>query len=94
MDSLAEEMPSDAIYEMWLNKTMNDPYLCPGFLKLSSNDFRAVALEVEYHPEFIRFVQKLEEWGIQMKQFMDDLKDFLWYSEYCDDIEVEIEVDN
>lgn len=83
MDDLKAEIPNEAINEMWLYKVANDPYLCPGFLKLSSVEFRAVALKVEYDPEFIRFVNKLEEWGIQMHQFMDDLKDFLWYSDYC-----------
>lgn len=83
MDSLQAEMPSDAIYEMWTYKIANDPYLCPGFLKLSSAEFRAVATMVEYHPEFIRFVNKLEEWGIEMKQGMENLKDFLWNSDYC-----------
>lgn len=83
MDMLGEEIPSDAIYDMWVYKIANDPYLCPGFLKLSSAEFRAVALKVEFHPEYIRFVNKLEEWGIQMKQFQDDLKEFLWYSDYC-----------
>ena len=83
MDAIQAEIPSDAIYSMWLYKVANDPYLCPGFLKFSSPDFRAVALKLEFHPEFMRFVQKLEDWGIQMNQFMDDLKEFLWYSTYC-----------
>lgn len=83
MDMLGEEMPGDAMYEMWLYKIENDPYLCPGFLKFSGPEFRSVATKVEYHPEFIRFVYKLEEWGIEMKKFMDNLKDFLWYSDYC-----------
>lgn len=83
MDDLHAEIPSDAIYDMWLDKIANDPYLCPGFLKLSSAEFRAVAIKVEYDPEFIRFVMKLEEWGIEMFQFMDDLKWFLWDSDYC-----------
>lgn len=83
MDTLKAETNGDAIYDMWLYKIANDPYLCPGFLKLSSIEFRAIALKVEFHPEFIRFVLKLEEWGIEMKRFMDDLKWFLWDSTYC-----------
>lgn len=43
MDDLQAEMPSDAIYDMWTYKVANDPYLCPGFLKLSSPEFRTVA---------------------------------------------------
>lgn len=83
MDTLQAETNGDAIYDMWTYKVANDPYLCPGFLKLSSTEFRAIATKVEFHPEFIRFVMKLEEWGIEMKQFMDDLKWFLWDSDYC-----------
>lgn len=83
MDDLMAEIPNDAIYDMWTFKVANDPYLCRGFLKLSSNEFRAVATKLEFDPEFIRFVNKLEEWGIHMKQFMEDLKQFLWYSSYC-----------
>ena len=44
MDAIQAEIPSDAIYEMWSFKVANDPYLCPGFLKFSSPDFRAVEL--------------------------------------------------
>lgn len=83
MDELMAEIPNDDIYNMWLYLIKNDPYLCPGFLKLSSTEFKAVATKLEYDPEFIRFVNKLEEWGIHMKQFMEDLKQFLWYSTYC-----------
>lgn len=83
MDDLKAEIPNDQIYDMWIHLIATDPYLCPGFLKLSSPEFRAIALKMEFHPEFIRFVNKLEEWGIQMKQFMEDLKQFLWFSSYC-----------
>ncbi|CRL00426.1 CLUMA_CG013692, isoform A [Clunio marinus] len=83
MDDLQAEIPGDDIYDMWMYKVENDPYLCPGYKKLSSAEFRAIALKVEYDPEFIRFVDKLEEWGIEMKQFMDDLKWFLWEADYC-----------
>lgn len=83
MDALSAEIPSDAIHAMWIDKVANDPYLCPGFLKFSDANFRAVVALVEYNPEFIRFVLKLEEWGIAKNQFMEDLKQFLWYSEYC-----------
>lgn len=43
MDDLQAEMPNDAFYDMWVYKIANDPYLCPGFLKLSSPEFRTVA---------------------------------------------------
>jgi len=83
MDMLYDEIPSDEMYDLWLHLIATDPYLCPAFLKFSGPDFRAIALKMEFHPEFMRFVQKLEEWGIQMNQFMEDLKDVLWYSDYC-----------
>lgn len=82
-DDLGAEMPNDKMYDMWLYKIANDPYLCPGFLKLSGPDFRAIALKVEYHPEFLRFVQKMEDWGMYMQWMIDTLKEFLWYSDYC-----------
>lgn len=83
MDSLKAEIPNDAIYEMWTDKVQNDDELCRGYLKMSSPAFRAVALKVEFDPEFIRFVNKLEEWGLEMNLFMSNLKEFLWYSDYC-----------
>lgn len=86
-------MPSDAIYEMWLYKIENDPYLCEGFLKLSHPNFIEVAYQIEHLEEFIVFVEKLEEWGIEMYAFMDYLKEFLWYSDYCREVEVETETE-
>lgn len=83
MDDIYLEIPSDDIYDMWLHKVANDPYLCRGYLKLSSVEFRAIVIKLEYHPEFIRFVDKLEEWGLEMNKWMDDLKDFIWYRSYC-----------
>lgn len=83
MDDLYLEIPSDDIYDMWLHMVAYDPYLCAGYLKLSSVEFRAIVIKLEYHPEFIRFVNKLEEWGLEMYQWMDDLKDFIWYRPYC-----------
>lgn len=83
MDDLQAEVPNEAIYEMWVYQVENDPYLCPGYLKLSSVEFRAIVTKIEYHPEFIRFVYKLEEWGIGMIQWMDNLKQFIWYEPYC-----------
>lgn len=78
------EIPDEEIYDMWLFKVRYDPYLCPGYRKLSSAEFRAIVRKIEYDPEFIRFVNKLEEWGLKMHQFMDDLKDFIWNRNYCD----------
>lgn len=46
-DDLGAEIPSDDIYDMWLHKVANDPYLCPGYLKLSSPEFRTVAITGE-----------------------------------------------
>lgn len=83
MDELQNEIPYDEIEAMWYYKIEHDPYLCQGYLKLQSPQFKAIALKVEFDPEFIRFVNKLEAWGIQMKKFMEDLKDFLWNRPYC-----------
>ena len=83
MDELQNEIPYDEINEMWYRKIETDPYLCQGYRKLSSPQFKAVALAVERDPEFIRFVNKLEAWGIRMNQFIADLKDFLWERDYC-----------
>lgn len=83
MDSMYLEIPSDDIYDMWLFKVRNDPYLCPGYMKLSSPEFRAIVDKIERDPEFITFVNKMVEWGMEMHEWMDTLKDFIWYRPYC-----------
>lgn len=82
-DDLYLEIPDDDIYDLFVWKTRNDPYLCQGFLKLSHPNFVAVANAMERHPAFVKFIDKMENWGMEMKQWIEDLKQFLWFSTYC-----------
>jgi hypothetical protein len=57
--------------------------LCDGFLKLSHPNFVAVADAVERDPAFIEFKNALIQWDVPMDQWIEDLKQFLWFSNYC-----------
>lgn len=82
-DDLYLEIPSDEMYDLFVWKTHNDPHLCQGFLKLSHPNFVAITEKIEHHPAFVTFVNKMEDWGMEMYQWMDNMKEFMWYSNYC-----------
>jgi hypothetical protein len=45
--------------------------------------FKYMVLRIEQKPEYIRFYNKLAEWGVNFTVFTDELKSFLWDSDYC-----------
>lgn len=83
MDTLKGELSYEKMNDMWDYLVKTDPYVCQGFHKLSSPEFKAIATKVEYHPEFIRMVVKLRDFGIEIDDFIHNLKEFLWYSTHC-----------
>lgn len=83
IDVLYYEINHDAGYALWLDFVENDEYLCRAVNKMRTPYFRYMIARIEQHPEYIRFYSKLLEWGVNFTQFTDNLKYFLWDTDYC-----------
>jgi hypothetical protein len=83
IDVLYYEIPHDVGYALWLHHIATDPYLCRAYEKMRTPYFKYMVLRIEQKPEYIRFYRKLQEWNVNFTAFTDELKKFLWESDYC-----------
>lgn len=77
------EIPKVVLYDEWLYKTENDDDLCLGYLKLRSDNFKAIAYALENHPTFKEFIDYLIKMNVPANDWIKNLKIFLWESDYC-----------
>lgn len=60
-----------------------DPYLCRAVEKMRSPEFRYLVRRIESLPEYLQFYSQMESYGVNWTGFVEQIKAFLWESDYC-----------